>query len=169
MDRTYPFRPWVRSTCRKALLWGLGVVALLGAVTWVLRGPASAPASRAFGVLVLYGALFWITLAKVWWTAGGAAVSLDEEHLAYQPLHTFSPRRIRLDAVLACAPRQGTQALRIVHRGEEGEEREFYLNLGVIDGRNEFLDALGQSLVARGLAPVYGQRDSWRRLDWAAW
>jgi hypothetical protein len=39
----------------------------------------------------------------------------------------------------------------------------------VIDGRNEFLDQLGRALEARGLAPVYGQTNSWRRLDWSAW
>jgi hypothetical protein len=169
MEHSYPFRPWVRNTCRKALFWGLGLVAILGGITYVLRTPASAPAGRAFGVLMLYGTLFWITLAKVWWTAGGSAISLDDEHLAYQPLHTFTPRRIALDTLLACAPRPGTQALRLVHVGRKGEEREFYLNLGVIDGRNEFLDQLGRALEARGLAPVYGQTNSWRRLDWSAW
>jgi len=120
-------------------------------------------------VLLLYGAVFWVTLAKVWWTAGGAAVTLDDEALAYQPLHTFRPRRIPLAGILACGPRPDTQALRLVHLGRKGEERELFLNLGVIDGRNEFLDALGRGLEARGLAPVPGRRDSWSRPGWRAW
>ncbi len=167
--QAYPFRPWVRSTCRKALLWGLGVVALLGGITWVLRQPGSVPAARAFGVLMLYGSLFWVTLAKVWWTAGKSAVTIDKDALAYQPLHTFRPKRIRLDRVLSMAPRPGTQALRLVHLDKRDTEREFFLNLGVIEGRNEFLDALGGALEEHGLAPTPGQRNSWRRNDWLAW
>ena len=50
----YPFRPWVRSTCRRAMIWGIGVLALLGIVAWLLRTPGSAPLSRAFGVLAGY-------------------------------------------------------------------------------------------------------------------
>ncbi len=169
MNATYPFRPWVRSTCRKALFWGLGVVAILGGITYVLKQPGSVPAARAFGVLLLYGSLFWVTLAKVWWTAGSDALTLDDEYLAYQPLHTFWPRRIELDGVLACGPRPDTQALRLVHLGKKGEEREFFLNLGVIGGRNEFLHALGQALEARGLEPVPGRRDSWSHPDWRGW
>jgi len=169
MSESFAFRPWVRSTCRKALLWGLGVVALLGGITYVLGQPGSVPAARAFGVLMLYGSLFWVTLAKIWWTAGGSALVLDDESLAYQPLHTFSPRRIALGSILACGPRPGTEALRLVHLGKKGEEREFYLNLGVIKGRNEFLDALGTALEARGLAAVPGKRNSWRDLSWQVW
>ncbi len=165
----FPFRPWVRSTCRRALTWGIGVVAILAGISWVLRQPGSMPAARAFGVLMLYGSLFWATLAKVWWTAGKWAVTVDDDHLAYRPLHTFRPRRIALDRVLAMAPRPGTQALRLVYRDDRDNEREFYLNLGVIDGRNEFLHALGDALERRGLAAVPGQRDSWRRNDWLAW
>ncbi|MCZ6506767.1 MAG: hypothetical protein O7A98_06340 [Acidobacteria bacterium] len=169
MNSTYPFRPWVRSTCRSALLWGLGVVAILGGITYVLQQPGSVPAARAFGVLMFYGSLFWVTLAKVWWTAGGAAVSLADGFLAYQPLHTFSPRRIALEAILSCAPRPGTQALRLVHRGKRGKEREFFLNLGVVDGRNEFLDRLGTELENRGLRAVAEQRNAWRHPQWESW
>ena len=169
MTTNYPFHPWVRSTCRKALVWGLGVVAILGGITWVLKQPGSAPAARAFGVLMLYGALFWVSLAKVWWTAGGTAVMLEDDSVAYRPLHTFAPRRIALDGVLACGPRPGTQALRLVHLGKKGEEREFYLNLALIKGRHDFLAALGRALAMRGLRPVAGVSDSWRRPDWDDW
>lgn len=165
-NESYPFRPWVRSTCRTALYWGLGVVAILGGVTYVLKQPGSVPAARAFAVLMLYGSLFWVTLAKVWWTAGRPAVMLDAGDLAYQPLHTFKPRRIALDSVLACGPRADTHALRLVHVGKRNKVREFYLNLAVIKGRNEFLDALGERLEARGLVAVADRRNSWQRLDW---
>lgn len=169
MATNYPFHPWVRRTCRKALVWGLGVVAILAGITYVLKQPGSVPAARAFGVLMLYSALFWITLAKVWWTAGSAAIMLEDDFVAYRPLHTFSPRRIALDGVLACGPRPGTQALRLVHLGKKGEEREFYLNLAVIKGRHGFLEALGRALERRGLKPVPGETDSWRHPQWDAW
>ncbi len=169
MTTDLPFHPWVRSTCRRALFWGLGVVAILGGITYVLKQPGSVPAARAFGVLMLYSALFWVTLAKIWWTAGGNAVALADDHLAYQPLHTFWPRRIALDGILACGPRPDTQALRLVHLGKKGEEREFYLNLAVIKGRHGFLDALGSALEARGLRPVSGTSDSWTHPQWDDW
>lgn len=165
---SFPFRPWVRSTCRRAMLWGLGVLALLAAISWVLRTPTGAPGARAFGVLALYGLLFWLTLAKVWWTAGSPAVALVDGRLEYQPLHTFRPRALALSSVLSCAPREGTHALRFVYRGARGEEREFFLNLAVVDGRHELLDRLGAELERQGLAPVPG-RQAWRRTDWNAW
>ena len=99
----YPFRPWVRSTCRRAMIWGVGVVALLGLVAWLFRTPGSAPLGRAFGVLAGYGLLFWLTLLKVWWTAGLPAVEVDGEAIAYQPLHTFRLRRVPWDRILASA------------------------------------------------------------------
>jgi hypothetical protein len=150
------------------MLWGVGVLALLGAVSWLLRGPTGTPGARAFGVLALYGLLFWVTLAKVWWTAGSPAVRIGVGRLEYQPLHVFRPRVLELSTVLGCAPREGTQALRFVHRGRRGEERELYLNLGVVDGRHDFLERLGAALEGEGLAPVPGQQ-AWRRTDWNAW
>ncbi len=168
-SHAFPFRPWVRSTCRKALLWGIGVLALLAAISWLLRQPGSVPAARAFGVLLLYTSLFWATLAKVWWTAGSAAVTVDGDTLSYQPLHLFRAKKLALSDVLAMGPRPGTQALRLVHHDRKGNEREFYLNLGVIDDRNEFLHVLGEALESHGLTAVPGKRNSWRRNDWLAW
>jgi hypothetical protein len=150
------------------MAWGVGVLALLGGVSWLLRAPGGAPGARAFGVLALYGLLFWLTLAKVWWTAGTPAVRLAPERLEYQPLHTFKPRGLELATVLGCAPREGTHALRFVYRGERGEERELYLNLAVVDGRHDLLERLGQALERQGLVPVPG-RQAWRRTDWDAW
>ena len=148
------------------MLWGIGVIGILGFVAWLYRDPGSAPLSRAFGVLTGYGLLFWLTLLKVWWTGGGAAVVLDDEKLAYQPLHTFSQKSIPWNKVLFCGPRPGTQSLRLVHENERGVGRDFFLNLAVIDGRNEFLDAVGQQLQAAGLVAVGGQRHTWQRQDW---
>ena len=37
MSESYPFRPWVRSTCRKALLWGLGSLVLGAGILLVYR------------------------------------------------------------------------------------------------------------------------------------
>lgn len=145
------------------MLWGVGVVAALGGVAWVFRTPGSAPLGRAFGALVFYGVLFWLSLLKVWWTGGRAAVVLDEEKLAYQPLHSFNLREIRYDTILACAPRRTTQSLRLVHQWKEGEGREFFLNLAVIQGRHEFLDLLGEQLERAGLEPVAGEKHTWRR------
>ena len=163
---TFPFRPWIRRSCAKAMIWGIGVVGALGLVAWVFRDPGSAPISRAFGVLAAYGMLFWLTLLKVWWTGGDAAVVLDDEKLAYQPLHTFRRKAIPWNRVLFCGPRSGTQSLRLVHENEGGVGRDFFLNLGVIDGRNEFLDAVAQKLEANGLVAVAGQRHTWQRQDW---
>ncbi len=161
--RSFGFRPWVRRICRRATLWGLGIVGLLGVVLWLSRDPQSEPLHRAFGALLLYGLLFLVSLAKVWWTAGGAAVVLDHEALAYQPLHTFRRRRIPLDSVLACAPKAETQSLRLVYEASPGRGREFFLNLGVIQGRTDFLRSLGAELERRGLAAEPEQRWSWRR------
>ncbi len=165
----FPFRPWVRRTTLRAMGWGLGVLAILAGLAWVLRAPGSEPVGRALGVLAAYGALFLATLVKIWWTAGADAVVLDAERLAYRPLHAFGPRRLELARVLGCAPREGTQALRFVLRGTAGEEREFYLNLALVDRRHALLDRLGERLVAFGLEPVPGRSDAWRRPGWAPW
>lgn len=148
------------------MVWGVGVVALLGAVTWLFRTPGTAPLGRAFGVLVMYGLLFWLTLLKIWWTAGKPAVVLEPEQLLYQPLHTFRLRPVVYRDVLWCGPRRGTESLRFVIEWKPGTARELYLNLGVIDGRHEFLDRLGAGLMAAGLEPVEGDKDTWRRSDW---
>ena len=60
------------------MLWGVGVVAIVGGVAWFFKTPGSAPLGRAFGVLLFYGVLFWLTLLKIWWTAGKAAVVVEE-------------------------------------------------------------------------------------------
>lgn len=163
----FGFRPWVRSTCRKAMIWGVGLVVLLAGVTWWLKAPGPAPEGRAFGVLAFYAALFWLTLLKVWWTAGKAAVVLDSEQLGYQPLHTFRLKGIPFEKIQFCAPREGTQSLRLIHEHRPGKAREFYLNLAVIDGRNEFLDALEQRLAAAGLVAFPGKIHTWTRPGWA--
>lgn len=166
MSIAFEFRPWIRRACRKAMLWGVGVVVLLGLVAWMLRTPGSAPHGRAFGVLLVYALLFWISLAKIWWTAGKPAVVMDDEALHYQPLHGFRRRSIALDKVAACAPRPGTQSLRFIQEWRPGEGREFFLNLGVVEGRNEFLDCLGERLERVGLTAVQGARHSWKRPEW---
>ena len=78
----FAFRPWVRRSCRKAMLWGVGVVAVLGGVAWYFKTPGSAPLGRAFGVLLFYGVLFWLTLLKIWWTAGKPAVQVGRNFLS---------------------------------------------------------------------------------------
>lgn len=157
----FPFRPWVRSTCSKAAIWGLGITALLGLVGWYLRDPGSSHVFRAFAVLALYGLVFLLSLLKIWWTAGKPAVILDEAGLSYRLLHTFSPRRIDYDSILASGPRPGTQSHRIVHiRGRRA--REFFLNLAVVKGQHRLLEQLAAALESRGLEPVPGEADSWR-------
>lgn len=165
----FGFRPWVRRTCARALAWGMGVILLLGGAAWMLRGPSSQPASRAFGVLALYGLLFAATLAKIWWTAGTDSVALEGEVLAYRPLHLFRPRRLDLGRVLGCAPKEGTHSLRFVFLGRHDEEREFYLNLAVVDGRHDFVERLGQRLADLGLVPMGRRDDAWRRPGWEPW
>ena len=162
----YPFRPWVRSTCRRAMIWGVGVVALLGLVAWLFRTPGSASLGRAFGVLAGYGLLFWLTLLKVWWTAGLPAVEVDGEAIAYQPLHTFRPKRVAWERILASAPRAGTQSLRLVVLKPRGGARELFLNLGVIRGQHRLLDELDHHLAAAGLLPLPGQDHGWERPEW---
>ena len=162
----FAFRPWVRRSCRKAMFWGVGVVALLGGVAWIFKTPGSAPLGRAFGVLLFYGVLFWLTLLKIWWTAGKPAVVVGINFLSYQPLHTFRRRRIPYARVLSCAPRKETESLRIVHEKKPGQGREFFLNLAVVDGRHSFLDRLGERLEATGLQPVPEEPNSWNRPGW---
>ncbi len=142
---------------------------LLAGIAWVMRQPGVEPVARAFGVLALYGLLFLVTLAKIWWTAGADAVVLEDGVLLYRALHGFRPRRLELASVLGCAPRAGTQSLRFVHRGRGREEREFYLNLAVVEGRHEFIDRLGEGLTAAGLVREPGRPDAWRRPDWESW
>lgn len=158
------FRKWVTSTCRTALFWGLGIFVLLALLTLYFRQPGSgAPLGRAFGVLVFYGGLFLVTLTKIWWTAARKpAVILEDGLLGYQPLHTFRVRSIPLDQVRSCAMRPGTQSLRFVYELPSGREREFFLNLAVIDRRNELLYLLGQKLESLGLEPEPEAEAGWQ-------
>lgn len=160
----FAFRPWVASTCRRAMVWGIGVVVAFGLVSWWLRSPGAAPLSRAFGSLVFYGSLFWLTLLKIWWTATRVpAVRLDDRGLAYQPLHTLRPRRLAWETVLSFAPRKGTASVRFVFLHRSGSAREFFLNLAVVERGGEFLDALEERLAAAGLEPDPGIKRGWRR------
>lgn len=162
---TFPFRPWVRRSCEKTMTWGLAVAALLGVVIWWMRGPQGWAWDRAFSSLLGYTLLFWLSLAKIWWTAGKPAVMISEEAVSYQGLHAFRPKRVPLDSILACGPRAGTQSLRLLVE-RKGVARELFLNLGVIDKRHHFTDLLGERLERRGLLPIPGQRDSWARPGW---
>ncbi len=136
------------------MVWGIGVLALLGGLTWLFRQPSTgAPLGRAFGVLVFYGVLFLLTLVKIWWTAvRSPAVVLDEETLGYQPLHTFRRRTIPLAGIRSCAMKPGTQSLGFVYRPSPDRERQFFLNLAVVDRRNEFLHELAGKLAPNGVA-----------------
>jgi hypothetical protein len=160
------FRPWVRSTCRKAMIWGVGVTLLFGLVAWWMREPGAAPVSRAFGVLMLYAALFLGALMKIWWTAGRSAVILDQHGLAYQPLHLFRPKRILWRSVLAASPKEGTRSYRLAFEYRPGTAKEFFLNLAVVAGSHELLARLGRELEASGLEPVEGEDLSWLRPGW---
>jgi uncharacterized membrane protein YedE/YeeE len=161
----FPFRPWVRSTCRRAMLWGMGLVVALGAFARLLPSDERGAWGRGFGVLLAYSVLFVGSLAKIWWTAGRPAVEVDAEGFSYQPLHTFRPRRIPFARVLAVNPRPGTEALRFVVE-ERGEARELFLNLAVVKGQHRFVELLGEGLVAAALVPVPGRERSWRRIEW---
>lgn len=150
------------------MTWGVGVLALFGGVAWLLRDPSSGPLGRAFGVLALYGVLFMATLVKIWYTAGGPAVTIGPERLAYQPLHTFGTRSIPFDSILAVKPRGETQSLGITFEYRPGRAREFFLNLAVVENRHSLLRELGARLEGRGLRPVEGAVSTWSRPDWDA-
>ena len=149
------------------MIWGVGVVAILGLLTWYLRAPGAAPLFRAFGALAFYGLLFWVTLAKIWWTAGRPAVLVGRDSIGYQPLHTFKPRRLLYADVLACSPRKGTSSLRFAHRSTRNRAKELFLNLAVVDSRGDLMRELGERLEASGLEPVDGKASTWCRPDWA--
>ena len=161
----FPFRPWVRGTSRRALLWGIAVVLVIGGIVLAFKGGERESWSRAFGILLAYSLLFWITLIKIWWTAGNPAVLLDDESFAFQPLHTFRPTRIPFAQVLACNPRPGTEALRFVI-AKKGTARELFLNLAVVKGQHRFLDLLGEKLEANGLEKIEGKENAWKRPEW---
>jgi hypothetical protein len=147
------------------MLWGMGLVVVLGGFTGLLPSDERGAWGRGFGVLLAYSVLFVGSLAKIWWTAGLPAVEIDENGIAYQPLHTFRPRRIPFAQVLAVNPRPGTEALRFVVE-QRGDAREFFLNLAVIRGQHRFVGLLGDGLVLAGLVPVPGRERSWRRIEW---
>jgi hypothetical protein len=110
---------------------------------------------RAVEVLAAYGLLFVGSLAKIWWTARRPAVVLDGEALRWQPLHLFSLREARFADLLQVGQRSGTESLRLVVSGGDGAQaRELFLNLGLIDGRNEMLASLGAELRRHGLEPL---------------
>lgn len=165
MTEVFPFRPWVRSTSRRAMVWGVGVVLAMGAVAWWLEGGETQAWGRAFGVLLAYSLLFWATLLKIWWTAGRPAVSVDDEAVYYQPLHTFRPSRVPFERILAVNPRPGTEALRVVVE-RSGVARELFLNLAVVKGQHRFLELLGEKLEAAGLERVPDRERAWRRPEW---
>ena len=137
------------------MFWGVGVLASLGGVTWLFRQPESRPIGRAFGVLLLYSVLFLGTLLKIWWTASRApAVLLGDETLSYQLLHRFRPKSFPIEEIVSCGMRAGTESLRFVRLKPSGRALEFFLNLAVVDGRNEFMHLLGRRLESRGLEHI---------------
>ena len=92
---------------------------------------------------------------------------LDDHGLAYQPLHTFRPRRVAWERILASAPRAGTQSLRLVVLKPHGSRaRELFLNLAVIRGQHRLLEQLDQRLAAAGLLAIPGREHAWRRPEW---
>jgi hypothetical protein len=144
------------------MFWGVGVLVILGGLTWLFRQPGSRPVGRAFGVLVLYAVLFLLTLLKIWWTASRSpAVVLSGERLSYQLLHNFRPKSFPIEEVVSCGMRSGTESLRFVRLEDSGRAREFFLNLAVIDGRNEFMHLLGRCLEDRGLEVTGGRAKRW--------
>jgi hypothetical protein len=147
------------------MIWGVGAVAALGAVAWWLERGETQAWGRAFGVLLAYSFLFWVSLLKIWWTAGRPAVAVDDEAVYYQPLHTFRPHRVPFATVLACDPRPGTEALRFVVE-KRGNARELFLNLAVVKGQHRFLDLLAERLEAAGLEKVPGRDHAWHRPEW---
>ncbi len=153
---SFPFRPWVRRACVKAALGGLVVVAVVAAAGAWLAEPEDFAWRRAVEVLAAYGALFLISLAKIWWTARRPAVVLDAEALTWQPLHGFRPRAASFSSVLAIGQRTGTESLRLVVAEPGGRARELFLNLGLVDGRNELLAGLAARLRGAGLEPAPG-------------
>jgi hypothetical protein len=165
MTESFPFRPWVRSTSRRALVWGVAVVVVMGGLVLAFKGGERESWARAFGVLLAYSLLFWISLIKIWWTAGRPAVLLEDDAFAFQPLHTFRPTRIPFAQVLACNPRPGTEALRFVIE-KKGTARELFLNLAVVKGQHRFMDSLGERLAAAGLERVPEKERAWKRPDW---
>lgn len=144
------------------MFWGVGVLAILGGVTWLFRQPDSRPLGRAFGVLLFYALLFLGTLLKIWWTASRApAVRLTEEKLSYQSLHRFRPKSFPIEEIVSCGMRSGTESLRFVRLKPSGRAVEFFLNLAVIDGRNEFMHLLGKQLESRGLERIDDRPKRW--------
>lgn len=164
--REFAFRPWVRSTCRTAMVWGIGIVALFGLVAWWMREPGAAPLSRAFGVLVFYGALFLLSLVKIWWTAGKPAVVVDDKFLSYQPLHLFRPKRIAWSKVLSAQPKEGTRSYRLTFEKSPGRGREFFLNLAVVMESHTLLGEIEKRLETSGLEPIEGVKNGWTRPGW---
>lgn len=158
----FPFRPWVRSTCRNAMLWGMGVILLLGGIAWWLRDPSEGFFGKAFTVLLGYTVLFWASLLKIWWTAGKPAIVIDAESLAYQPLQYFNPKRLRFDRVIDCGPRPGTESFRFAVEEESGRVRELFLNLAVVTEKHRLLEALGARLERVGLVP---RGEGWERTE----
>ena len=159
----FSFRPWVRRSCRRALVGGLVLAAGLAAVSVALGDPADFTWRRAVQVLTGYMALFLATLAKIWWTAGKPAAVIEPEALLWQPLHRFRALRVRFAELAAVGPRPGTESLRLVLAA--GRER--FLNLGLIERRNEFLELLGERLRDHGLEPEPGARHGYRRPGFA--
>ena len=75
----------------------------------------------------------------------------------------FRRRAVSFDRILACAPRQDTHSLRVIHEWSRDRARELFLNLAVIDGRHELLDRLGERLLEAGLEPVKERAHAWCR------
>ncbi len=164
----FPFRPWVRRACVKAALGGVLVVALVAALAAWVAPEGDFAWRRAVQVLAGYGLLFLASLIKIWWTARRPAVVLDREALRWQPLHLFRVRQARYADLLAVGQRAGTESLRLVVEDARGggAARELFLNLGLVDGRNEMLAGLDERLRACGLEPL-GSPHAYRRPGFA--
>ncbi len=143
----------------------MGLLAVLAVAIWWLRAPQGWAWDRAFTSLLGYSTLIWVSLVKIWWTAGKPSARVDCEAIYYQPLHLFKPKRVAYSQILAVSPKVQTHSLRLLEE-RNGVAREHSINLGVVQGRRRFLKILGKKLVEEGLQPIPGKLHSWARPGW---
>ena len=155
----FAFRPWVRRA-------GLSIVLTAAAVTVaILVALATWPQTRYGWIgerfVWVYVGTLWAGGLKVWLGTRRPIAEIRDETITLRPLHQFTTRVVRWDAVRGTEQMIGGDRL-IVYFDTPRGMRFVALNLNLVKGRREFLTLVDRRLESMQFAEKIVERSRYR-------